>query len=306
MELKTRIILNRVVLWITAAVLLFASATKYIMIMNEPILSKSFWQSREFFIISVVLTAGLGIWLICGMFRKAAWLLAILAFAVFILDSIYRIIIGSASCGCFGRVEVNPWITLLAINIPIMALLLLFRPINEKLLPPPWPRANHFFGTAVPTFMLLAVIVFSSLNYAPPTENDRYKVIDHQAWIGEEFEMLEQIDVADSLREGLSVILFYHNDCPNCREAIPVYSEFCEQLVGSGTNVAFIEMPPYGDPAQSPVPVDSQCITGELDDTKKWYAASPLLVVTENGIVIKSWESEVPMDFDTLMESVFE
>lgn len=308
MEQKNRLILNRIVMWIAGLVLLFAATTKYLMIMNAPILSKSFWQSRDFFLIHIFLTTGLGIWLLCGLFRKAAWLLSVLTFTVFILDTGYKIAIGAASCGCFGRVELNPWITMLAINVPIMALLLCFRPSGEKLLPPPWPRAAHFFGTAVPTFLLLALIVFTALSYTPPLETDEYKVIDHQGWVGSEFEMLEQIDVADSLHDGMCVVLFYHNDCPNCREAIPVYSEIYDEIssFGDTTKFAFIEMPPYGDPSDSPIPDDTQCITGRVDETKKWYAATPLLVVIEDGVVLKSWESEVPMDFDTLMESVFE
>ncbi len=308
MELKTKIMMNRLVMAVASAVLLFAAVTKYWMIMTEPILSRGFWESRDFFIIHVFLTTGLAIWLVCGLFRKASWLLVIAAFTVFIGDTFYRAIVGEVSCGCFGRVVVDPWVTLFAINLPIIVLLLLFRPAGEKLLPPPWPSARHFFGVAVPTFILLGVILFTAFNYLPPAQTDQYKVVDNQEWIGTEFEMLSQIDAADSLRDGLCVILFYHNDCPNCREAIPVYSQIYDEITAEGntTIIAFIEMPPYGDASDSPIPEDSQCITGRLDDTKKWYAATPLLVVIEDGIVIKSFEYEVPLDFDSLMESIFE
>lgn len=308
MEHKTQLLLNRMVMAVASAVLLFAAVTKYWMVMTEPVLPVRFWESREFYIIHIFLITGLAIWLVCGLFRKAAWLLAITAFTVFIFDTLYKAIVGEVSCGCFGRVQVNPWLTLFAINVPVLILLLAFRPRGEKLLPPSWPSAKHFFAVAIPTFILLGVIVFTAIKFVPPTETHDYKVVDHQAWVGTELEMLSQIDVADSLREGFCLILFYHNDCPNCREAIPVYSQMYDEILAQGdpAKFAFIEMPPYGDPAQSPVPVDTKCITGFLDDTKRWYAATPLLVVTEDGIVLKSWEAEVPMDFDTLMESVFE
>ncbi len=308
MELKTKLMINRLVMAIAAAILLFAAITKYSMIMTEPILSRGFWESRDFFIIHIFLTTGLGIWLVCGLFRKAAWLLALMAFTVFIGDTLYRGIIGEVSCGCFGRVVVDPWLTLFAINVPMVVLLLLFRPIGEKLLPPPWPSARHFFAVAIPTFILLGVILFTAFNYLPPAQTDQYKVIDHQEWIGTEFEMLRQIDVADSLRDGLCLVLFYHNDCPTCREAIPVYSQMYDEITAEGntTKIAFIEMPPYGAATDTPIPVDSRCIAGRLDDTMKWYAATPLLVVIEDGIVIKSFEYEVPLDFDSLMESIFE
>ncbi len=308
MEQKTKSLLNRIVMAIAAAVLLFAAATKYWMIMTEPILSRGFWESRDFYIINIFLITGLGIWLVCGLFRKTAWILAIIAFTVFIVDTLFMGIVGEVSCGCFGRVTVNPWVTLFAINIPIIILLLLFRPSGEKLLPPPWPSSIHFFGVAAPTFILLGVIVFTAVNYQPPAATAQYKVIDHDAWIGSEFEMLSQIDVADSLREGFCIVLFYHNDCPTCRDAIPVYSQMYDEISADGdmTKFAFIEMPPYGHKADSPIPEGTNCIVGKLDDTRRWYAATPLLVVVHDGIVVKSFEYEVPLDFDSLMESIFE
>ncbi len=305
---KNYILLNRLAMVIAATVLLFAAATKYIMIMTAPIISVSFSQSREFMLISIFLTTGLGIWLVCGLFRKAAHLLAILAYSVFVLDNIYKIVIGSASCGCFGRVEVSPWITIFAVNIPILLLLFIFRPVGEKLLPPPFPKAAHFFAAAIPTFLLLALIVYTALAFEPPKATDNYRLVDHQSWIGSEFEMLSQIDVADELRSGFCLVLFYHNDCPNCREAVPVYSRMYDDFFADDdtTKIAFIEMPPYGNPAESPVPPDTQCITGTLDTTIKWYAASPLLVVIEDGVVLRSWDYVVPLTFDELMEGVFE
>lgn len=308
MKQKTKILLNRCVMALASAILLFAAATKYLMIMTEPVLSLGFWGSRDFLIINIFLTTGLGIWLVCGLFRKAAWLLAIIAFFVFILDTAYKGVVGAASCGCFGQVEMNPWLTLLAINLPMLVLLLAFRPLGEKLLPPPWPSIKHFCGVAVPTFILLGVILFTAFGYEPPRETPSYKIVDHEGWIGTDFEMLSQIDVADSLRHGLCVILFYHNDCPNCREAIPVYSRMYDEITAQGNEAifAFIEMPPYGASEDSPVPPGTNCITGRLDNTKKWYAATPLLVITEDGIVLKSFEYEVPMDFDSLMQSIFE
>ena len=307
MKSKAYIITNRIVMYLAAVILLFAATTKYIMVMSVPVLSAGFFQSREFIIINIFLTTGLGIWLLCGLFIKAAHLLAILAYSVFALDNLYKILIGSASCGCFGRVEVNPWLTLLAINIPMLILLVSFRPVGEKLFPPPFPKASHFFGTAIPTFLLLAVLVYSSLTFTPSVSTETYRLVDHDSWVGTEFEMLLQIDVADELREGFCIILFYNNDCPNCREAVPIYSNMYDEMFsGDGsTKIAFIEKPPYGNPADSPVPSDTQCITGKLDTTLKWYAASPLLVVIEDGIVLKSWDYEVPLDFDELMEGVF-
>lgn len=40
----------------------------------------------------------------------------------------YKDLTGTASCGCFGTVHVNPWLTLFAIDLPAVIVLGLFRP----------------------------------------------------------------------------------------------------------------------------------------------------------------------------------
>lgn len=307
MNKKTQSSISMVVMAIASIVLLFASATKYWMIMTKPTLSLNFWDSREFIIIQIFLTTGLGIWLICGLFRKAGWLLAVLAFIVFILDSTYKGIVGADSCGCFGEVAVNPWVTVFAINLPILALLLIFRPKHEKLLPPPFPSAKHFFSVAIPTFILLGAIVISTLAYEPPQKSAKYAIVDHEGWIGTEFEMLSQIDIAESLSDGLCVIMFYRINCSVCHEMMPIYIKMNEQakLSGMQASFAFIQMPPYGDTPQE-IQHQTECLTGTLDESKKWYTATPLLVVIEDKIVLKSWENEIPASFDELLEAIFQ
>jgi len=124
-----------------------------------PIISEGFWESWEFFVIQIPLELGLGIWLLCGLFRKAGWLLGLISFGGFIIVTAGKVISGAESCGCFGTVTVDPLITLLTMDVPLFVLLAIFRPKGQKLLPPPWPSAKHFFGVAIPTFILLAVVV---------------------------------------------------------------------------------------------------------------------------------------------------
>ena len=53
----------------------------------------------------------LGVWLISGKAPLGAWLAALVAFTVFAGVSLYQGVIGQASCGCFGKLSVNPWYT---------------------------------------------------------------------------------------------------------------------------------------------------------------------------------------------------
>ena len=301
---------NKIVMTVVGLVLITTSILKSHQLLTEPIMSKGFWESWLFFVIQIPLELGLGIWLVSGLFRKTAWLLAMLAFGVFIGITLQKGLAGEASCGCFGRVHVNPWVTLSLIDIPIFILLLIFRPKGEKFLPPPWPRAKHFFGVAIPTFILLPALLMVLIFNKPAEKTSRYEVVRPQVvqksapdkW--QQWPLLEHIDIADSLRSGIVVVLLYHYDCPGCKEAIPMYDRQSGELAGSGIRFAFIEIPPYGQPQDDPVPPATNCLTGKLDTSKEWYIMTPLVVLLQNGSVVKSWESQAP-SLDEIMKAAF-
>ncbi|HOK96895.1 MAG TPA: hypothetical protein PKW71_12305 [Anaerohalosphaeraceae bacterium] len=116
-----------------------------------------FWESYEFLLIQIPLELALGVWMVCGLFRKAAWIAGTLAYLGFIAVTLVKALTGAASCGCFGQIHVNPWITLFSIDIPFFVLLAVFRPAGAKLLPPPWPNVFYLLAVAVPTLGLMAL-----------------------------------------------------------------------------------------------------------------------------------------------------
>jgi len=306
---------NKIVMTIAGAFLIVAAALKSHQLLTEPIISKGFWESWAFLVIQIPLEFGLGIWLVCGLFRKVAWLLGTIAFGGFIGVTSYLALTGASSCGCFGTVHVNPWITLCAIDIPLFALLLIFRPVGEKFLPPPWPSAKHFFGVAMPTFIFLGILVPVLIFNKPPEKTTTYEVVHPEQWVtvkpikpavleanepnkapvSQEWPLLKSIDIADSLRQGFVAVLLYHYDCPDCGEAIPEYDKLSKEMGEEGAiRFAFIAVPPYGTPEQDPVPADTKCLRGKLDTNKKWYFQTPLVVLLQDGAVVKSWEGKAP------------
>lgn len=306
---------NKIVMFIAGALLIVASTLKSHQLLTEPILSKGFWESWLFFVIQIPLEIGLGIWLVSGLFRKAGWLLGTIAFAGFICVTSYKWISGEASCGCFGVVQVKPWITLVTIDIPIFLLLAIFRPKGEKLLPPPWPSAKHFFGVAIPTFIILGTLVPVLVFNKPPDVTDKYEVIKPQTWpMGSNLDpnnpvnrwpLLAHIDIADKISKGFVVAFLYHWDCPDCRKAIPNFEKINQTLMGSeGSSfeilgVAFIEAPNieaphYGPAEENLVKSDRGYLSGRLDESKTWYLRTPLIVLLKNGVVVHYWHQEPP------------
>lgn len=284
--------------------MIVASALKVHQLITEPIISKGFWESWIFFLIQIPLEMGLGIWLVCGPFRKAGWLLGLIAYCGFIGVTLFKALTGEASCGCFGVVKVNPWITLSAIDIPIFLLLVIFRPKGENFFPPPWPNLYHFLAIAIPTFILL-----------PSTE---YVLITHKQekpnvnnWIStpviqNQWPLLQDIDIKQQLQNGLWVVLMYHYDCPDCAKAIPEYEKMYDSLKGNqnAINFAFIEIPPYGNANQQLPSQDSKVTLGKLSDKKKWFYQTPVVVVINDGQVLKVWEGKAP-NLDEILSAAF-
>jgi thiol-disulfide isomerase/thioredoxin len=300
---------NQIIMIVTGLVLVIAASLKIHQLLTVPIISKGFWESWAFFVIQIPLELGLGIWLLCGLFRKAAWILAVLAFGLFIGVTLQKGLIGAESCGCFGRIKVNPLITLFAVDIPIYFGLIIFRPKGLKLLPPPWPSAKHFFGVAIPTFILLGTIIPVLIHYKPKDETDTYKVIKPEEWVGkdrQEWPMFKYIDIADSLKSGITIVVFYSTECESCHQAIPIYDQICRDMAGNEDSIlfAFIEIPPYAPEKNSLIPADTPCLRGKLDSSKAWYTQTPLIVALRDGLAVKTWEGQAPM-LDEILNAVF-
>ena len=295
-------------MWIAGIVLLVATVLKIHQLLTEPIVSKGLWESWKFFLIQIPLELGLGIWLVSGLFKKAGWLLGLLAFGLFIIVTLHKGLIGAESCGCFGTVHVNPWVTLSVIDIPIFICLAVFRPKGQKLFPPPWPKPVHFFAIAIPTFILLPAIEYILITNKPPLKTDKYEVVDTTQWTKSQnlWPMLEYTDIKQQLQTGFWVILLYHYDCPDCAQAIPKYDQMHKSLKGNenAINFAFIEIPPYGRADQQLVGHDSEVVCGRLSDAKKWFLQTPVVVVLHNGEALKVWEGTAP-GFDELLNAAF-
>ncbi len=168
-------IANKIAMFLTGAFLIVAAIMKVHQMLTQYVSDEPLWESWHFFLAAIPLEFGLGVWLVSGLFKKAGWLLGTLTFAFFIVITAHKAVTGQTSCGCFGTVEVNPWVTLLAIDIPIFLLLVIFRPKDEKLLPPPWPHGFHCLAVAIPACLIMGAMV-------PTMYFNKVEKIDPKDW----------------------------------------------------------------------------------------------------------------------------
>lgn len=303
-----------------AIVLLTAAVLKGWQLLTEPVANNDIWSHRPFLILTVEFELALGIWLLSGLFKKAAWLAAISCFSLFSVITLYKGLTGYVSCGCFGKVPVNPWITLFAIDLPAVIVLAVFRPelqlamclsllrkqesIRAVIIEffTPLPSLRRFVTALAIGFTILGVTTPILAFNEPPKVTTWYAVLEPETWVGKKLPILEYIDIGEQLQKGSWVVLFYHYDCPHCAEVIPTYERMARDLTGNEEflQIALIEVPPYG---QGPISQNSPCCLGRLADSKEWFVTTPAVVLLGDGKVTSSWEQNVP-DLDTIVQGM--
>jgi len=311
---------NDIVTSLLGVLLIIAAVLKGWQLLSEPIVDESIWTSRPFLILTVEFELALGIWLLSGLFKKAAWLAAITCFGVFSLVTLYKGITGAESCGCFGKVHVNPWITLFAIDLPAVIALALFRSgLSFRLrlsflrkresvkhliadLLTPAPSLGRFTITTCLILITLGATAPILAFNEPPKITSRYEVLEPENWVGKKLPILEYIDIAESLKEGTWLIFLYHYDCPDCARAIPRYEEIARDLAGNEDflRIALIAVPPYG---RSTVSQNCPCTLGRLGETKEWFVTTPAVALLTAGKVTSVWEEKAP-NFDTIVRDM--
>src|SRR5437868_2538802 len=91
----------------------------------------------------------LGIWLLIGIRPKWCRAASLAMFAGFTCYTLYLVVTGATSCGCFGRVHVNPWLTL-ALDALLAVAAWHWRPsdfLGDTLSMPRWQRRKMLGAT---------------------------------------------------------------------------------------------------------------------------------------------------------------
>jgi thiol-disulfide isomerase/thioredoxin len=294
---------NNIVLKILGLLLLTGAVLKGHELLTTPMANADIWSNRYFLIFVVEFELALGIWLLSGLFKRAAWLVTLGCFTLFCGVTLYKGLTGAASCGCFGNVHINPWITLFAVDLPAVILLAIFRPKLEKrrfFSIPHWLEPMPRFAVLGVVFLigLTSVAVSSPLLVLnePKMVTSAYEVLEPSDWIGKELPILEYIDIGEQLKTGNWLVVLFHHDCPSCAEVIPKIEQMASDLKGNEDFLQFalIEVPPYGAVGPGLINEDNDCVLGKLDLSKEWFVTTPAISLMQDGNVLKSWKKTVP------------
>ncbi len=220
---------------------------------------------------------------------KVTWALSLLCFGGFALISLYKGISGDASCGCFGRVPVNPWYTF---GLDATAVLALVRWRPRGL---PRSHLNTFsrFATIAALWLLVGTPVALATRSEPVGKltdlgevlgDGETVILAPERWLGKRFPLLPFTDVGSQLDRGEWLVILYRGQCAGCRNALPEYERVARDFAGSrdAPRVALVLMPPWDD---FQTRTDTACTVGRVTRITYCFAQTPTEVVLRDGIV---------------------
>jgi hypothetical protein len=291
------------VLRLALGVLLLTTAgLKAYQLATEPVLGGTLLESRWFLIFVVEFELFFGLWLLSGLLAKSTWAAALGCFSLFTCVSLYKALSGHASCGCFGKVAVNPWITA-TFDFCLVFSLLYFRPRGQhsrfhiRLKPLPVRLAGVlaiWLSLAVPAALAIGV-------FAPTTLSDagsiigggKIVVLEPEKWSGKRFPLLDYIDIGKRLKDDEWLVILYHHDCPACQKLLNNLDDTVNRMGCS--LVALVEMPPYGG-ENNGSPRIEHFLWGRLDSSRDWFVEAPVAIKLDRGRVVGTELREASYD----------
>ena len=225
--------------------------------------------------------------LIANLWRSWMWLLSLLGFTAFTFVSVMKGLSGETSCGCFGTITVNPWITA-AFDVAIVGLLLIFRERIDWTLP---ARERKKILAVLVVWVILAgpaLFFMLSLKQQPHAtlgteftgpDGRRMILLEPETWIGKEFPLISRFaepEGAEVLLQGTWSVLLVQPDCPECVQKIAELEEKKPE------NIAIVVIPSRGGERV----LRTSFPTFVLDGENGWFATTPRVIELSEGVCV--------------------
>ncbi len=271
-----------------AAILLFAAGLKAYQIATAPLpptVQNSIFtpllellNNRHLLMAVVVGEMLFAAILASGVWRQWTWLLSVLGFLAFTIISLMKALSGESSCGCFGAIAINPWITM-TFDLVIVALLAVFRerpswdfkliPADRKKLAVAFAIWLLLAGPALFAMLSLKQTAHASLGteFTGP-DGKPMILLEPETWIGKELPLISrfiQPNDSDQLKQGEWNLLLIHTDCPKCLQML------ADLEAKQAEGVAIVVVPFHANerPPQTPFPLFT------LDTQNAWFVTTP-------------------------------
>jgi hypothetical protein len=236
--------------------------------------------------------------LFSGIRRQWMWLASLFCFLLFFIVSAMKGLSGEISCGCFGVVTINPWITT-TFDVIIVILLVIFRErftikINTFNINFSKQEVQKLLVLFIIWIILAVPVLFAMLSLKQvhailgtemTTSAGRKKIVlEPETWKNKELPLIARFTQpaeGELLKQGTWTMILIHSDCPKCRKLI---SDMENQ---NRTNIALIEIP---SPTTEDLPKVSFPVF-KLDENNEWFVITPCIIVINDGICVSITEN---------------
>ena len=252
-------------------------------------------------LLELLMELAIGIWLISGRTARTAAQVTICLFLVFAGVSAYRGVRGDASCGCFGPVHVNPWIT---VTLDLFILGIMAWSMRRGIAGKPRPAGQYTLRNVAALLLVVALVWmgFRGSRYWRPA----YLHADGQitgghgllfttppGWYGRNLPVQRFItgggsgQVANQLSYGRWLVIIYYHGCPECQQAIASLARHYRQKKPAHIHIALLQLPPWGHLPAHLAPADWLKLKLDRQFTWRINPGIPSLVNLRDGKVTR-------------------
>ena len=245
-------------------------------------------NDRNFQMLVVVGEILFALILIAGIWLQWTWLLSLLGFSVFTLVSLMKGLSGETSCGCFGTITVNPWITMM-FDLVIVACLLIFRerftwsfpPLDRKKVLAVLVAWTCLAGPALFFMLSLKSQPHATLGTEFTGPDGRSMILlEPERWIDREFPLFSRFadpEGSEILLTGTWHVVLVSPNCSDCEQMMNRLEERMPE------NVALVVVPSRRSENVPPTSFP----TFVLGRQNGWYAITPVVVKLVDGICVE-------------------
>ena len=230
----------------------------------------------------------IGGWLLSGWRWNAARRTTLVWLVVLIAVSMHKWLTGAASCGCFGKLEVKPWITVLLDVAAFVAVLLSSSAFvgSRSML-----RRTGLAGSQLLLLAALALVLASPIRRPVPAPVGVTQLYPYD-WVGRQWVLADYIDVWPEISHGRWAVLLYGANCHTCTSIVEEYQGLAHEWAakGAASSVAMIDVSRNAVDAEPAG--DSAALHGKLGGPPGWFIATPALIVLIDGRVVTTGEGE--------------
>ncbi len=260
-----------------ATVLLVAAGLKAHQLATTPSLGEGILESRWFNIFVVEFELLFGIWLIFGLLPKLTWLASVGLFTIFAGVSFFKAISGESSCGCFGEVTINPWLTA-CFDVGVVGMLWWVRPREiisdlsfEKMKEQCSMRdvvlcVGIYILAGGATYGWIAQMRYENLTEVGQVLHGNTVQLVPETWRGKKLPLLEYVVGANELTAGEKTVLLSRPGCADC-----------ETMKQQRLHDFVLEISRKNSLPQS----NTYYLTHEIS----WIAETPIVIELSDGVV---------------------